>query len=574
MKKILTYTTLLLFMFIIVACGQTRDNDKPIVMTTLFPQYDITRALAGDYINLEFLVQPGSDAHSYEPSPRKVVQILDADLLIYTGDAMEPWVSRLISPSVEKGLKVLDLSRNVTLIYANGHHHDDEHHHDEENEINAFEILNRRDNQAKVAYVDGLHWHGSLPLLELGESLSLGAYIVSVDERHRELDSEGEINGLVVALHEGAQEGVVSFGQHGDHVHIIAESEGTTQIVFQWVHRGDIRYTTPPITVTVGDHDEDHDDHDDHDHEEESEIGEFEILNRRDNQSKVAYVHGAHWHGMLPNVEVGESLSLGAHIVSIDDRHRELDSEGAINGLTVSLYEGAQEGIVSFGQYGDHVHIIGEAEGITQIVFHWVHRGEIRYTTPPIQIVVGDSDHDHGLVDPHIWADPINLAMMVADIRDALITLLPEHEENIRANANAYLDELDLIHQANLDLVTNSRLNIVMLGGHNAMGYFMARYNLSYVNPYRGFSTDAEPTPQALANMINTMNEYDIEYLVSEKLISPHVANAIAEETNATILYIYAMENAPRDLFLEGITLFDMMWHNIEQFKIALDYQE
>ena len=443
MKKLsLSFLSLLLIM-VLFACSTGRDSDKPLVITTLFPQYDITRALAGDYVDLEFLLTPGTDAHTFEPSPRRVVQILEADLLIYTGDAMEPWVSRLIAPAKDEGLNILDLSRNVALINTDHQHNHDDHH----------------------------------------------------------------------------------------------------------------------------------DDHDHH-HGEEDEIGEFTLLNRRNDNEEVAYVHGNHWHGSLPGIDVGGSISIGANIVSADDRERELDAEGEINGLTVSLHEGAEAGIVDFAQHGDHVHVIGVKEGITQIVFHWTHRGEIRYTTPPIQVVVGDSDHQHGLLDPHIWTDPINLAIMTLDIRNALIELLPEHEETIRKNADAYLSEIDEIHADFLDLVQNSALDIVMYGGHNAMGYFMARYNLRYVNPYRGFSTDAEPTPQALAEMINTMKEYNISYLFSEKLISPHVANAIAEETNATILYVYAMENAPRDEFQAGITLFDMFRHNLEMFRIGLLYQE
>ena len=444
MKKILTLSLSLLLILTLAACGRTRDSEKPLVITTLFPQYDIARSLAGDYIDLEFLLTPGTDAHSFEPSPRRVVQILEADLLIYTGDAMEPWVSRLIAPAKDEGLNILDLSRNINLITTRHHQHNDTDHHD-------------------------------------------------------------------------------------------------------------------------------HDDH--HHHDEETEIGEFILLNRRNDQEEVAYVHGNHWHGRLPSIEVGASLSLGAHIVSIDDRHRELDSEGEINGLSVSLYSGAESGIVEFAEHGDHVHVIGVKEGITQIVFHWTHRGEVRYTTPPIQVVVGDEQHDHGLVDPHIWTDPLNVAIMTMDIRNALITLLPEYETEIRQNAEAYLNELDEIHEAFLDLVAKSQLNTIMYGGHNAMGYFIARYNLNYVNPYRGFSTDAEPTPQALAEMINRMREYNIQHLFSEKLIAPHVANAIAEETNATILYVYAMENAPRDEFNAGITLFDMFRHNLEVFKIGLDYR-
>ena len=249
-------------------------------------------------------------------------------------------------------------------------------------DIHSFEILNRRNDNEKVAYIHDNHWDGALPTVEEGESLSLGATIVTDGDHVRELDSDGEHNGFVVALADGAPEGIVSFGQYGDHVHIIGESPGTTQVVFSWTHDGDVQYTTPPINITVSDY------HNHDDHHGEDEIGVFEILNRRDEDDIVAYIHDGHWHGTLPVVKNGQSLSLGAYIESSDDRERELDSDGEHNGFVVALADGAPEGIVSFGQHGDHVHIIGESPGITQVVFSWTHDGDIRYTTPPINVQV------------------------------------------------------------------------------------------------------------------------------------------------------------------------------------------
>ena len=142
------------------------------------------------------------------------------------------------------------------------------------------------------------------------------------------------------------------------------------------------------ITIAACGNGEDEDDHD-HDHGE-GETGEFRILDRRNDEEVVAYVHGDHWHGSLPNVEVGSNLSLGAYIESEDGRERELD--GSHNGFTVELAEGAPDGIVSFALHGDHVHINGESVGITQVVFSWTHDGEVRYTTPPINVEVIEAD--------------------------------------------------------------------------------------------------------------------------------------------------------------------------------------
>lgn len=262
--------------------------------------------------------------------------------------------------------------------------------------VETFELLNRRADHARVAYVHDDHWDGNLPNVEVGQSLSLGANIIDANGNQVTLDQQGH-HTLTVELAAGAPEGIVEFGLHGDHVHVIGVSAGLTQIVFSWVHDGEVEFTTPAINVIVV---EGHG-HDDHDHE--MGITTFEILNRRiDGHPVAAYVHGDHWHGTLPNVVLGESASsLGANIVDAHGEQVTLDSEGH-HTLMVALASGAPEGVVEFGYHGDHVHIIGVSTGLTQVVFSWVHDGEVEFTTPAINVLVveghsHDHDHDHDM---------------------------------------------------------------------------------------------------------------------------------------------------------------------------------
>ena len=124
-------------------------------------------------------------------------------------------------------------------------HYDQDHSHHEE--ITAFEIIDRRAEEV-TAYVHVDHWHGSLPEVPAGENISLGAYIEEDDE---EMLLDGDHHALGVTLADGAEEGIVSFDSHGDHIHIIGEQEGETKVVFQFIHDGDIEYVTPAITVIV-----------------------------------------------------------------------------------------------------------------------------------------------------------------------------------------------------------------------------------------------------------------------------------------------------------------------------------
>ena len=125
-------------------------------------------------------------------------------------------------------------------------HYDQDHSHHEE--ITIFEVIDRSEDEV-TAYVHVDHWHGSLPEVPEGENISLVAYI---EEDEKEVLLDGDHHALGVALADGAEEGIVSFDLHGDHVHIKGGQEGSTEVVFQFLHNGEVEYTTPPIEITVG----------------------------------------------------------------------------------------------------------------------------------------------------------------------------------------------------------------------------------------------------------------------------------------------------------------------------------
>lgn len=183
-----------------------------------------------------------------------------------------------------------------------------------------------------------------------------------------------------------------------------------------------------------------------------------------------------------------------------------------------------------------------------------------------------EDDHDHGEIDPHFWSDPNNLILMTNAIKRELVRLYPEEEVNINTHADAFVDELRHFDEMFETLVANISTTTVMYGGHNALSYFANAYGLEFVLPYIGFSDDAEPTPGALTSMIELMETANTQYLFSEALLSNLVADTITEETGAENLVLYAMGKIGADDFESGMTLFDMMNHNLEMFMLGLGY--
>jgi zinc transport system substrate-binding protein len=98
--------------------------------------YDFSKNIAGPNEEVSLLLPPGVEVHSFEPRPADFVKVQNADLFVYTGDAMEPWAKRLISSIDRKRTVVVDCSTGITLTKlgqkeTNERNHEEADHHEE-----------------------------------------------------------------------------------------------------------------------------------------------------------------------------------------------------------------------------------------------------------------------------------------------------------------------------------------------------------------------------------------------------------------------------------------------------------
>ncbi len=151
----------------------TEEGEKPLIITTLFPQYDFVKQIAGDKVSVNLLLPPGVEPHSYEPTPRDIADIQKADLFIYTGAYMEPWAERIIRAAEDTALLIVDTSIGIDLMDEEEHHHhndhhdedehhqdEDEHHHDEDEHHHDDEDEDRDEEDRHHDDEEDHHHHG------------------------------------------------------------------------------------------------------------------------------------------------------------------------------------------------------------------------------------------------------------------------------------------------------------------------------------------------------------------------------------------------------------------------------
>jgi ABC-type Zn uptake system ZnuABC Zn-binding protein ZnuA len=88
------------------------------VAATVFPIYDIVRRLAEDRLDVQLILPPGLDVHSYEPRPRDVASLADSSLIFAVGLGLDAWAQDLARSAGAGEARVFEMGPLMDPILA------------------------------------------------------------------------------------------------------------------------------------------------------------------------------------------------------------------------------------------------------------------------------------------------------------------------------------------------------------------------------------------------------------------------------------------------------------------------
>ena len=112
------------------------SSSKIKLVTSVFPLMEFARAVCGERGEVSLLVPPGAEIHTWQPRPSDIVKLSSADLFIFIGSNMEPWLQDILDGVENPNLRTLESSREISLIKRDstggGHQDEAEHPHEHE----------------------------------------------------------------------------------------------------------------------------------------------------------------------------------------------------------------------------------------------------------------------------------------------------------------------------------------------------------------------------------------------------------------------------------------------------------
>ena len=131
MKKVVVTLILFSLAATIYGGGKAESGDRLQVVATTSLVADVVSRIAGDRVDLQGLMAPGKDPHTYEPTPRDMALVEKADLVFSNGFDLEEGLLETLR-SVRTGM-VVEVSRGIDVLgFAESDEHEGEDHEGED----------------------------------------------------------------------------------------------------------------------------------------------------------------------------------------------------------------------------------------------------------------------------------------------------------------------------------------------------------------------------------------------------------------------------------------------------------
>lgn len=136
-KKLISLGLILGVLVSFAGCGtkdlEDNNGERLRVGVTINPLKDFAEAIGGDKVEVFSIIPDGSDAHSFDPKPKDLKELINTNIFIYNGLQMEEWIDSVLGTIEGRDVKVVEASKGIDVINISEediHDHEDEEEHD------------------------------------------------------------------------------------------------------------------------------------------------------------------------------------------------------------------------------------------------------------------------------------------------------------------------------------------------------------------------------------------------------------------------------------------------------------
>ncbi len=138
----------------------SKGEDVLTIYTSIYPLKDFTEKIGGDFVQVESIIPPGADSHTYEPTSKEIIAIAKGDAFIYNGLGMEAYAETIQSTLEKEDILMVEAAHGVETIEHTHDHSHGEEGHDEDATSEEHDHDHEHGEDATSEEHDHDHEHG------------------------------------------------------------------------------------------------------------------------------------------------------------------------------------------------------------------------------------------------------------------------------------------------------------------------------------------------------------------------------------------------------------------------------
>lgn len=184
-----------------------------------------------------------------------------------------------------------------------------------------------------------------------------------------------------------------------------------------------------------------------------------------------------------------------------------------------------------------------------------------------------EHEHSHSPeeADEHIWLSVKNAIAITNGLCEDICEVDAANAEKYRANAAAYVAELEALEKEYEKVFTSSKRNVILFADRFPFGYLTHDYGVSYLAAFTGCSSESEITAETFAHLIEHTNELELPFVLKLDGSDGKTAQTVCQASGAKALTVDSLQSVSETDIKNGTTYIDTMKNNLEIFKEALN---
>lgn len=147
--------------------------------------------------------------------------------------------------------------------------------------------------------------------------------------------------------------------------------------------------------------------------------------------------------------------------------------------------------------------------------------------------------HDHAEGNPHVWLDPVLAQKQVANIRDGLVAADAANAQTYKANAEAYIKQLQQLDQEFKTRLA-SATGCKIIAFHDAYPYLVKRYGIEQMAVVE--LPEDSLSPQDIQRVVKAVQQSPVKALMSEPGIDDGRIQQISNDVGVPVKILDPIE--------------------------------